>query len=366
MMERNSPEFIEQLVEYRFRKHVGEEDYKEYKWAEDFLKKISKYGFNCGMDYYDLVKAKETAQRLQYKYCTKADEETAENHTTTHYVWHTQEDDKVRSSHAANNSGIFSWDNLPATGNPGEDYGCRCWAEPYIAKNDASEFIHQEVNVVLPDDMPAWEDKDFLQHYFTGHGQSVTLHQIGHLQTVIFVAEEVDQSNGSIFERVEDQICTKARAVGAGSFPYSFRNSYEFEDYIYSIGGATVGGSGKVNVEDNDDYLLITAEMDYYFRDVFTDAFSINEIIRYLGESETIKLAGLAFGISILGVSNALELFELIRKEMNLSQDLDPNSIGEWDLPGSTAYEITDTWSTHIEAIIRKDSSKSKYPDNRF
>jgi hypothetical protein len=52
-------------------------------------------------------------------------------HPTTHYIWRTRGDDKVRPTHAANNGRIFAWDNPPGTGNPGEDYGCRCTAEPY-------------------------------------------------------------------------------------------------------------------------------------------------------------------------------------------------------------------------------------------
>lgn len=46
------------------------------------------------------------------------------------YVWRTKLDDKVRPSHAANHGKIFSWDNPPDTGHPGEDYGCRCEAKP--------------------------------------------------------------------------------------------------------------------------------------------------------------------------------------------------------------------------------------------
>jgi len=52
-------------------------------------------------------------------------------HATTHYIWRTRGDNKVRASHAANNGKIFAWDNPPPTGHPGEDYGCRCTAEPY-------------------------------------------------------------------------------------------------------------------------------------------------------------------------------------------------------------------------------------------
>lgn len=55
----------------------------------------------------------------------------AQTHPTTHYIWRTRSDNKVRASQAANNGKIFSWDNPPPTGHPGEDYGCRCTAEPY-------------------------------------------------------------------------------------------------------------------------------------------------------------------------------------------------------------------------------------------
>jgi SPP1 gp7 family putative phage head morphogenesis protein len=48
---------------------------------------------------------------------------------TERYIWRTQEDGRVRPSHAANNGKIFEWDNPPPTGHPGQAYGCRCWAE---------------------------------------------------------------------------------------------------------------------------------------------------------------------------------------------------------------------------------------------
>jgi hypothetical protein len=63
---------------------------------------------------------------------------------TTHYIWRTIGDDKVRSSHAANNGKIFVWSQPPETGHPGEEYGCRCWAESYYGL----------VEVNLPDDPP--------------------------------------------------------------------------------------------------------------------------------------------------------------------------------------------------------------------
>ena len=51
-----------------------------------------------------------------------------------YYVWQTAGDQKVRPSHAANDGRIFSWDNPPPTGNPGEDFGCRCTAAPFLGE----------------------------------------------------------------------------------------------------------------------------------------------------------------------------------------------------------------------------------------
>ena len=58
---------------------------------------------------------------------------------TTHYIWRTRRDGKVRSTHAAREGQVFSWNDPPQGGNPGEDYGCRCTAEPYLP--EASEFM---------------------------------------------------------------------------------------------------------------------------------------------------------------------------------------------------------------------------------
>ena len=48
----------------------------------------------------------------------------------THYIWRTSLDERVRPTHAALEGKRFSWDNPPDVGNPGEDYQCRCTAEP--------------------------------------------------------------------------------------------------------------------------------------------------------------------------------------------------------------------------------------------
>lgn len=49
---------------------------------------------------------------------------------TGKYIWNTQGDEKVRESHATRAGEMFSFDNPPEDGNPGEPENCRCWAEP--------------------------------------------------------------------------------------------------------------------------------------------------------------------------------------------------------------------------------------------
>jgi SPP1 gp7 family putative phage head morphogenesis protein len=51
----------------------------------------------------------------------------------TEYIWRTAGDDRVRSTHKANNGQVFRWDDPPKkTGHPGHDIQCRCIAQPII------------------------------------------------------------------------------------------------------------------------------------------------------------------------------------------------------------------------------------------
>lgn len=67
----------------------------------------------------------------------------------TFYIWLTQGDSKVRESHKENEGKIFSYENPPPTGNPGEDYGCRCWSETYEINDPPIENVYPEL-LLLP------------------------------------------------------------------------------------------------------------------------------------------------------------------------------------------------------------------------
>lgn len=54
------------------------------------------------------------------------------------YEWSTSHDERVRDSHREKDGNIYSFDNPPAdTGNPGEDYNCRCVAIPVMPEETA-------------------------------------------------------------------------------------------------------------------------------------------------------------------------------------------------------------------------------------
>lgn len=62
------------------------------------------------------------------------------------YIWRSQDDAKVRNSHAAYDDRVFRWDDPPEGGHPGEAHNCRCYAEPVVPGVQS--------NVVLADFAP--------------------------------------------------------------------------------------------------------------------------------------------------------------------------------------------------------------------
>ncbi len=73
------------------------------------------------------------------------------------YVWRSRDDGKVRYSHAAHDDQVFSWDQPPPGGHPGEAFNCRCYAEPVLTnlgqpvvkKPDPLDTTREAINVAL-------------------------------------------------------------------------------------------------------------------------------------------------------------------------------------------------------------------------
>lgn len=192
---------------------------------------------------------------------------------TTHYIWRTRGDGKVRPSHAANDGKIFAWDDPPPTGHPGEDYGCRCTAEPFLANID--ERI--EITLLGISDVGSpWSSRDFVRHYFNGNGRGVRVRETGHLRSIVAEYRRIviDDPN-----RLPKQIAERARQNKNGSFSYEFYNTYDMTNLVFSIGHTTIGGNYSGANSQKNGVLSISGKIDFYLEDAFKDPVDIFDII---------------------------------------------------------------------------------------
>ena len=207
---------------------------------------------------------------------------------TTHYVWRTRGDDKVRPSHAANNGRLFSWANPPTTGHPGEDYNCRCERVPYI--RGETEFAYHEFLGELTDSADRWGNDDFIRYFFAGDGQEVTLSEIGHLRAIVNQYAYYDGAEGA-FRRLSNQIVKAAREQGNGQFSYVFDRSYDFSDVAFSHGKAVVEGNFEGTVSGHRGYLEVGGSINFRFRDVFSDPVGIRELVNDTSDPDAVTPA---------------------------------------------------------------------------
>lgn len=274
---------------------------------------------------------------------------------STHYIWHTQEDDRVRPSHAANDKKIFAWGNPPATGNPGEDYNCRCWAEPI--KKD--EYMHQDVTSIVDEGLNRWEWYDFVIHFYFGKGAAVELWQIGHLQDVINLASQ--ENERQVFRGVENQTADKAREVVEGSFSDSFENTYNFKPVSFVHGDSTVKGSINGTTREDKQSLIISAKISYTFSDVFTDPLDIIELSTHTPKDieQFVQLVIMSLANEKhLSIDEVIQIYKKVPKYT-------VNDIVNWlkivSEVGGTKYNISGHWTTQLNGIVNEDRNTSIY-----
>lgn len=77
-------------------------------------------------------RAKLIATDQTYKFNANLNELRQKDLGIDKFTWVTEEDEKVRSSHAARNGKVMSWENPLGGILPGEEVNCRCEAEPYF------------------------------------------------------------------------------------------------------------------------------------------------------------------------------------------------------------------------------------------
>ncbi len=282
--------------------------------------------------------------------------ERKDDPTTERYVWRTRHDPKVRSTHRENDGRIFSWDDPPETGHPGADHNCRCEAIPY--RPGETEFAYHTLTTDLASSSERWEDSDFVWHFFTGGGHSVTLSEIGQLRDIAEVYAYETGTEGA-FRRMSDQIADEARKSPSGSVHVHFDNTYDFGDVAFSHGRSRVYGDFDGTAVQRGDMLSIEGETEFHFRDVFTDPLDLRQFSAWLKANplsfwRLVDLIRVAYAVS--GVAPLPPGFY---KKVDVE---DVSSIFRFISElGGTRYEIVDDWTASFCADIFRNQNLSDY-----
>lgn len=131
-------------------------------------------------------------------------EDDMNNNPEDYYIWHTKGDDKVRSSHAARDGKIFNYNVPPEGGNPGEDYNCRCWAEPYHPnKNKQSDVAKVDLSG-LPQYVGNISDEELYQKMWKNIKEFEGYENFPYLDTKgkITIGAGANVSNWNVFKQL--------------------------------------------------------------------------------------------------------------------------------------------------------------------
>lgn len=116
----------------------------------------------------------------------------------------------------------------------------------------------------------AWDNLDFIYHFYFGEGKSKTLSSIGLLDPIRKRAEAVAVG------RFKNQILEKAKDHSSSDLVHSFERSYDFKPVVYSFGNATLKGKFKGTVSKvGKNQKKVSGWISIRFIDRFTDPFSI-------------------------------------------------------------------------------------------
>jgi hypothetical protein len=126
-----------------------------------------------------------------------------------------------------------------------------------------------------------WGTLSFLEHFYNGGGDPVSLSSMGFLSAV-----KTEAGAQEITKRFEDQILAagKGKAPSTGTFTETFNNSYDFGDVHYVFGSGTLSGSYVGNLslqgsyDDYDEYSYSGSAF-YSFDDTFSDPFDLIELL---------------------------------------------------------------------------------------
>lgn len=109
------------------------------------------------------------------------------------YIWRSQDDAKVRDTHAEYDDRVFRWDEPPDGGHPGQAHNCRCYAEP-IGLGTGTDVTQVDYIPAASGGIPP---QDLLEHEAKG-GHTISLH-VGKSEEFLLRMVRADQGHFSIF-----------------------------------------------------------------------------------------------------------------------------------------------------------------------
>ncbi|AVX05853.1 hypothetical protein MXMO3_03348 [Maritalea myrionectae] len=273
-----------------------------------------------------------------------------------YYIWTTRQDQKVRPSHAANHGKIFAWDNPPPTGHPGEGFGCRCRAVPYVPSS-AEQFeikLHD-----VSDNGRAWSDIDYVLHYFYGKGRAIRLRNTGNLVKVVreYRREAIDDP-----ARLPGQIADEARKFKAWeregvAFSYPFGSTYPMKDVVFSLGTTTIRGKFNGRCQRIGDKLQIEGKINFELWDEFRDPLNIGAYLRdnnidphsdEIIMHDALEKLRRRLRLHLPKIDGDILWHRLRRKDLR-------------EIPGSKFYAITDNWRGTVIARVNVDGTASRF-----
>lgn len=285
--------------------------------------------------------------------------ERKDDPATDRYVWRTRRDEKVRKTHRMNDGRIFSWDDPPETGHPGEAENCRCEAIPY--RPGETEFAFHTFTTDLSSPNSRWGNADFVNHFYTGGGRPVTLSEIGHLAEIANVYAYETGAEGA-FRRLADQIADAAREKPAGPIDYPFGTTYDFGSVAFSHGNATVKGNFLGTKTDLGEMFRIEGNSTFEFSDVFTDPLDFRD--RYRRDRKAA-----AFGFETrMTQSHVAFCNSDIERSIWATRTAPEIRRSVWEAitdVGGTAYDVTGNWTASFVAEVFVDESRSVYFERR-
>ena len=152
----------------------------------------------------------------------------------------------------------------------------------------------------------AWENSDFIKHFYTGNARKVTLVEAGHAVAVKELIDKivVDRSGG-----LKDQIRDEARKIKTGPVKYTTRNTYDFKDILFAFGSSSVATTFVGTCTEEHGLYRLEGNIKINYIDDFTDVIRLIE--------------------KVFGTSHPKNLPDWLKKLMNLGGDSYP-IVGEW------------------------------------